>query len=108
MVYVFFFQLPHCFQSMTLENTRQGPYKEQILALSPYDSLFNERKTLLLNGNNWCQCPGPDFDAQQCWEKLRSEAKGPVKTNNNASVEENDKDYVFIYFVLSYLPPKGW
>ena len=106
MVYVFFqFQpAPLFFNQPALENTRQGPYKEQIFALeASYDSLFNERKTLLLNSHTDANAQARILTLNNAEKKLRTEAKALVKANN-ASVEENDKDYVFIYFVLSYLP----
>ena len=36
-------------------------------------------------------------------KELRTNVKELVSTNNN-SIEENDKDYVFLHFILNYLP----
>mgnify|MGYP005682167407 FL=1 len=36
-------------------------------------------------------------------KELRKNVKELVSTNNN-SIEENDKDYVFLHFILNYLP----
>ncbi len=106
MVYVFFqFQpAPLFFNQPALEKAKSGEQKEAIIALeSRYDSLFDARKNLLLQKPTDAGTRSKIIALNDTEKRLRNETKSIIKATN-PKVEENDKDYVFIYFVLSYLP----
>ena len=106
MVYVFFqFQpAPLFFNQPALEKAKSGQQKEAIIALeSRYDSLFDARKNLLLQKPTDAGTRSKIIALNDTEKRLRNETKSIIKATN-PKVEENDKDYVFIYFVLSYLP----
>ena len=106
MVYVFFqFQpAPLFFNQPALEKAKSGEQKEAIIALeNRYDALFDARKSLLLQKPINEGTRTKIIALNDTEKKLRTETKSIIKATN-PKVEENDKDYVFIYFVLSYLP----
>ena len=78
---------------------------------SDFNKILNEYKDLTFEKRKLQQgflSNDGDFPIQlnsiQKKEKeLRTNVKELVSTNNN-SIEENDKDYVFLHFILNYLP----
>ena len=72
--------------------------------LNEYEDLtFQKRKLqqgFLLNDGDF---PIQLNSIQKKEKELRTSVKELVSTNNN-SIEENDKDYVFLHFILNYLP----
>ena len=72
--------------------------------LNEYEDLtFQKRKLqqgFLLNDGDF---PIQLNSIQKKEKELRTNVKELVSTNNN-SIEENDKDYVFLHFILNYLP----
>ena len=72
--------------------------------LNEYEDLTFEKRKLqqgfLLNDGDF---PIQLNSIQKKEKELRTSVKELVSTNNN-SIEENDKDYVFLHFILNYLP----
>ena len=78
---------------------------------SEYDELIKEYNELTKNKNeiqerflsNPINFPIELNSIQKNEKDLRNTIKQIVSENNN-TIEENDKDYVFLHFILNYLP----
>jgi solute:Na+ symporter, SSS family len=108
MVFVFyqFHKAPVFFNQVTLEKVEAAGYSNEIRAYeTKYDSLFNERKSFIESNidlkNEEASQKMANFYEQE--KALRKEVKLTIKKANPA-FEDNDKDYVFISFILKYLP----
>ncbi len=72
--------------------------------LNEYEDLtFEKRKLQQGFLSNIGDFPIQLNSIQKKEKELRTNVKELVSTNNN-SIEENDKDYVFLHFILNYLP----
>ncbi len=106
MVYVFFQfqQAPVFFNQPALEKARSGSYGKEIIQIeNKYDSLFQVRKSMLADDQSRKINRNEILILNHREKELRNEAKAVIK-KGDPSQEENDKDYVFIYFILKYLP----
>lgn len=112
LVFVFFqfHKTPIHFNPSAQENlSQQAEYQnfEQ-----KYNSLFEQKQVEL---NNWKQAKQSNNTAQsekslnsiaqihENEQKLRKDVRSYINENHK-EIESNDKDYVFIYFILNYLP----
>lgn len=111
MVFVFyqFNTSPVFFNQATLVKLENSPAKSELYALQDkQDSLFSVKQALLATGiqQNWenleaSKSTWSDLLLQE--KSLRTEVKKLVETHLPQE-ESNDKDYVFISFILAYLP----
>jgi SSS family solute:Na+ symporter len=112
MVFVFyqFNQAPLNFNPDATESVLNSEYAEDYQALQKeHKNLFNEKqariKTFIASGN----INDSDYIilADETNEKLREDARiliNKASSKQNKKVESNDKDYVFIHFILNNLP----
>jgi solute:Na+ symporter, SSS family len=108
MVFVFyqFHKAPIFFNQATLEKVEAAGYASEVKSYeAKYDVLFNERKTYIESMPNLKDAAALEqmrsfYDQEKT---LRKEVKTTIK-KANPSFEDNDKDYVFISFILKYLP----
>ena len=112
MVFVFhlFVQPPIFFNAPSLERVAKGPHAEELAALeSRYDGAFAEQRAA---ATAFVEAPGGEArerarqdlrSAAERTEALRGEAKGLVK-RALPEAETKDADYVFVSFVLKYVP----
>tara|TARA_Y100001972_G_scaffold129173_1_gene194865 strand:+ start:3234 stop:4931 length:1698 start_codon:yes stop_codon:yes gene_type:complete len=113
LVYIFyvFYQPPVHFKEVSMEMLRQSPAKEQLLVYeSEYEELVNQRKEIALeisaaeNGSSERATLLDDFKSVD----LKSiEVRNKVKNLINEvspETETKDSDYVFLTFVMNYLP----
>ena len=106
MVYVFFQfqQAPVFFNQPALDKARSGSYGKEILQIeNQYDSKIRVRKEMLVSEQSRQVNREEILSLNQQEKELRNDAKKVIKKSDPAQ-EENDKDYVFIYFILKYLP----
>ncbi|MBK8699721.1 MAG: sodium:solute symporter [Saprospiraceae bacterium] len=106
MVYVFFlFQpAPVFFNTPALEKAKEGKEGIAIKNLETrYDSIFQVRKALLLSPEVMEDHKAEVTQLNNTEREIRANVKSHIKASN-PDAEDNDKDYVFIYFILSYLP----
>ncbi|MEY3422902.1 MAG: hypothetical protein RIR48_3231 [Bacteroidota bacterium] len=113
MVFVFyqFNASPVFFNSKTLEKLKNSDGAASVAILEmKMDSVFELKKSLLENYNNTSTGTAqPEVLQQQLQtlditeKEIRNEAKNLVKTHLPEE-ESNDKDYVFISFILAHLP----
>ena len=115
MVFVFyqFNKAPIFFNEIILEKVENSEYADELQALQDqYDQNYEDRNTLnqtyigLLRAENMTQANQVKSQIAglvQQEKDLRAEAKKVIK-NVDARAEVNDKDYVFINFILNYLP----
>lgn len=111
MVFVFyqFNTSPVFFNQATLLKLENSPAKNELYALqSRQDSLFSVKQKLLSVGlqQGWSNTGSTQntwSDILQQEKMVRSEVKSLVETHLPQE-ESNDKDYVFISFILAYLP----
>jgi solute:Na+ symporter, SSS family len=108
MVFVFFqfHKAPIFFNQSTLDKVEAAGFGNEIKEYeSRYDKIFTERKTFIEN-NNDLKSPEVRLKLANFFEQekaLRKEVKLTIK-KANPKFEDNDKDYVFISFILKYLP----
>lgn len=115
MVFVFyqFNQPPVFFNSIPLEEVRNSEYGPQVKALEEkYTVLFEQKKATLKNlaleekQNHTENVAQLQLDAQNLEaqsESVRDQVKGYI-AKNNPDAETNDKDYIFMSYVVNYLP----
>ncbi len=108
MVFVFyqFHKAPIFFNQATLDKVEAAGYTKEIKEFEiRYDAVFQERKTLLETSTNLKNKEAREkltslYDEEKA---IRKEVKQTIK-KANSMFEDNDKDYVFISFILKYLP----
>lgn len=115
LVFIFFQfnQAPVFFNTSVNDQINQSEYKDDFAAVNAeYTALFDEKRQAQLD---YADALGRNNDQQAAVlsgkiqalnkreDKLRQDAKDIV-TNVNEDFETNDKDYVFIHFILNYLP----
>ena len=112
MVFVFyqFNPSPVFFNSKTLEKLNGTPAMVDLKSLEAQkDSIFQLKSSLLSNANDISKLKeSAGFQAQikeldTAEKNIRNQAKELVQ-KNLPTEESNDKDYVFISFILAYLP----
>jgi solute:Na+ symporter, SSS family len=109
MVFVFFQfnQAPVFFNTAVLEKVKSGAYSEQMQKLeNSYDSLYMIKNGLYQEyaGNGNSETSAAAIKQIILDEKsLREEGRMIIK-QALPETETNDKDYVFIHFILKYLP----
>jgi len=106
LVYVFFIfnKAPLHFNPVNEKEVTTGIYKEEWNRLNTeYDALFNQRRSAYLNSleKDDKSILVERYDAQL--KDLRIQADSLIKLTN-PSLDTNDKDYVFISYILKYLP----
>lgn len=106
LVYVFFIfnKAPLHFNPVNEKEVTTGIYKEEWQRLNTeYDALFNQRRSAYLNSleKDDKSILVERYDAQL--KDLRMQADSLIKLTN-PSLDTNDKDYVFISYILKYLP----
>jgi len=115
MVFVFyqFVQPPIFFNKVEKQKTEQSIYANELKAIeAEYTLVFNEKKAEV---NNLIAAVKSENDAnveatqqrvlalQEKTNNLREEAKTVIK-KASPSAETNDKDYIFMTYVMDYLP----
>ncbi len=115
MVFVFyqFVQPPIFFNKVEKQKTEQSIYANELKAIeAEYTVVFNEKKAEV---NNLIAAVKSENDAnveatqqrvlalQEQTNNLREEAKTVIK-KASPSAETNDKDYIFMTYVMDYLP----
>ena len=89
-----------------IENTNNTQYKKLI---ENYSDLSSEKRKLQLdfiNSNKKSQNPILINKIKEAHAKeniLRKKAKSMIQ-KENANIEVNDRDYIFVHFILNYLP----
>ena len=89
-----------------IENTNNTQYKKLI---ENYSDLSSEKRKLQLdfiNSNKKSQNPILISKIKEAHAKeniLRKKAKSMIE-KENANIEVNDRDYIFVHFILNYLP----
>lgn len=106
MVFVFFefSKSPVNYNPQVITYLEKNHSSEYDKLIQEYDQLTNNKKKFqdifLLSG---AEFPSELKSIQKKEKELRKEIKTIVSRNKN-TVEENDKDYVFLNFILNYLP----
>ena len=113
MVFVFYqFNIPPVFfNKVELEQVRQSEYNLNLTELeTQYSNLHNQKKTAI---NNTFTKEQSNIQSKESKAKIlayesemnsiREEVKHLVK-KNNPKAETNDKDYIFMSYVMDYLP----
>jgi len=109
MVFVFyqFNPSPVFFNTNTLDKLKQSQASGQVIQLeNQYDSVFTAKKQLLQASFNTNSNVVPETALTNLLNKetaIRNDVKALIKEHLPAE-ENNDKDYVFINFILTYLP----
>jgi Na+/proline symporter len=115
LVFVFFQfnQAPVFFNTSVNDQINQSEFKDEFAEVNAeYTVLFEEKQAAQLNYIEAKRSDNPQAMAalersisslNQQEDKLRNRAKDIV-TKVNEDFETNDKDYVFIHFILNYLP----
>jgi Na+/proline symporter len=111
LVYVFyiFHQPPVHFKETSLEMVRNSPYQAELESYeADYSDLLERRKALSLqladSHESQQEYLGQQLlEVDQASEKIRAEVKQLI-TKVDSSVETKDSDYVFLSFILGYLP----
>ena len=104
MVFVFyqFEPAPVHFNPKAVEAVENSAYAGEFKILEgQLDQIQKQKRTLLLQSNGIDLEKVADLDARE--KEVRSEVKSLIKTAA-PKIETNDKDYVFISFILKYLP----
>jgi Na+/proline symporter len=112
MVFVFyqFNASPINFNPLAEETITQSSYAEEYKVLeNEQEKIFNDKKLLIDRYLETSDVKYKDYIAlaNEADADLRQEAKvliAKVADEKNVSVETNDKDYVFIHFILNNLP----
>ncbi len=113
LVYIFyiFYQPPVHFKEVSMEMLRESPAKEQLIAYeAEYDELVTQRKDLALeisaaeNGSSNREELLNDFRSVDSKSiDVRNKVKDLIK-KVSPETETKDSDYVFLTFVMNYLP----
>lgn len=113
MVFIFFhfYQAPLHFNPVNAEKVLNSEYREEYRNLElELEDLLNEKKEVtqiytgqLNQGNTNSVLEEKLVSLNESETQLRNEAK-EIIAKVDAKAELNDKDYVFIYFILNYLP----
>jgi len=109
MVYIFFlFQpAPIFFNEATLQKLRATEKSGELVSMeNSYKEVFNERLDWINSKQEMDLSPSERSELLQLHEKeksLRKDVKSLID-DTLPDEETNDKDYVFIYFILKYLP----
>ena len=109
MVFVFyqFNPSPVFFNHNTLEKLKQSPASSEVLLLeNKYDSVFTAKKELLETSFAIQNKEVPNQKLNMLLNEetnIRNNVKALIK-EHLPEEENNDKDYVFINFILNYLP----
>ena len=115
MVFVFYqFNTPPVFfNKVELNNVKNSAYSERIYDLEQKYKSLHEKKSIQIYGFLDAQKENNQKDIQLWRNKLKSstlkldrislEVKDIVK-KNNPDAETNDKDYIFMSYVINYLP----
>ncbi len=104
MVFVFYLfnQAPVFFNQATLDKVESTAYAESLQNLqSEYDGLVSQRIAYLSNNSQPDKSTIENYLSKE--KDIRNQVKTVIKTALPAA-ETNDKDYVFISFILKYLP----
>jgi Na+/proline symporter len=113
MVFIFyqFNQAPVSFNPVATEVVLNSQYADEFKALQDEQvEIFNDKQAII---NSFLESDNPDKAAQylnlanEANEELREEARDLIEkaaAEQNLKVESNDKDYVFIHFILNNLP----
>ncbi len=108
MVFVFYqyHQAPIFFNQAILEKVKSSPYANEIAVQeNKMDAVFNARKSILQSNVNTQNYVNKTELSQSLIDEkaIRNEVKSIIK-KANPDFENNDKDYVFISFILKYMP----
>jgi SSS family transporter len=106
MVFVFyqFEKPPIFFNQPALEEAQRADAAAKLPALQTrYDALFAEKQTALRSLSHGENTISDAVRVNEEMQKVRGEVKATLKAYN-PKVETKDSDYVFITFVLRYLP----
>ncbi len=111
MVFVFFQFVapPLFFNPVETQNVKSGNYSEQYISLEQEYSLIHQKKKNLISemiSKNLIS--ETDYQAQllsleQKGNEIRGEAKSLIK-QNNPSADLNDTNYIFITYIVNFLP----
>ncbi|WP_142783265.1 sodium:solute symporter [Changchengzhania lutea] len=112
MVFVFyqFNEAPINFNPTATELVQNSEYAEDFKVLQKeQQQIFNDKQTLIQSYLNTETKNGAAYIAlaNEASDDLRTEAKlliDKAADNQNIKIESNDKDYVFIHFILNNLP----
>ncbi|NOT38697.1 MAG: sodium:solute symporter [Saprospiraceae bacterium] len=100
-VYMLFQSVPLSFNPK-VENYLKEQHADQFSSWSVQNTQINEqRKSLLLENKSPELIAIKDLNSQQ--SELRKSVSEFVKKNNSA-IESNDKDYIFLHYILHFLP----
>ncbi|KRO87731.1 MAG: sodium:solute symporter [Bacteroidetes bacterium] len=112
MVFVFFEfnQAPINFNPQVVEYLEQSKDPYYLTQKENYVKIKNDKKELQYSyvkskntGNNTLEIKNKIIELQILEKNSRENIK-EIITQKNSDLETNDKDYVFIYFILNYLP----
>ena len=112
MVFVFFEfnQAPINFNTQVVEYLEQSKDPYYLTQKENYVKIKNDKKELQYSyvkskntGNNTLEIKNKIIELQILEKNSRENIK-EIITQKNSDLETNDKDYVFIYFILNYLP----
>jgi solute:Na+ symporter, SSS family len=105
MVFIFYQYNPSpvFFNKATLAKLENTEGKNELMSLqSSHDSIINEKKTIL---ESWkTEKPSTEWANVLKAEKTNRDKVKALITEHLPDEEKNDKDYVFISFILTYLP----
>jgi SSS family transporter len=111
MVFVFFQFVtpPLFFNPVETNNVKSGNYSEQYINLEKeYGLIHQEKKNLISEMINKNSISESDYQKrllalEQKGNEIRDEAKSLIK-QNNPSADLNDTNYIFITYIVNYLP----
>ena len=112
MVFVFyqFNEAPINFNPTASELVLSSEYSNEYKALQKEQQAIFEEKQILINSFLQSEKTDSSYNislANKASDSIRNEARNPidkVAKNQSVKVESNDKDYVFIHFILNNLP----
>jgi SSS family solute:Na+ symporter len=108
LVFVFFQfeKAPLHFNPYAVEKVKSTPGGNKFEALEVANDIIYQEKQKQLQKEDFFSNTGSQakyLQLEKQAQRNRTEAKKIIE-NNQPQVESNDKDYVFIYFILNYLP----
>ena len=108
LVFVFFQfeKAPLHFNPYAVEKVKSTPGGNKFEALEIANDIIDQEKQKQLQKDDFFSNTGSQakyLQLEKQAQRNRTEAKKIIETNQ-PQVESNDKDYVFIYFILNYLP----
>ncbi len=106
MVFVFyqFYQPPVYYNQPQLQRVQSAAAKEKLTVYQQqFDQLFQEKRTAIQAALAGDAAWEPVQQLQEAEKNLRQEVRGVI-TAADADAEVKDADYVFITFVINYLP----